>query len=79
MKNVAKSSEREALGGAVGRADVGKRCRIEFIVFQSRRGLEVDFSMRLELKEHLAEMLSLYYLLVADRSLKNSMKECDWM
>ena len=58
-KNVAKSCEREALGGAVGRAGVGERCRIEFIVFQSRRGLEADLNVRLELKERLAEVMSL--------------------
>ena len=58
-KNVAKSCEREALGEAVGRAGVGERCRREFIVFQSQRGLEADLSMRLELKKHLAEVMSL--------------------
>ena len=58
-KNVAKSCEREALGGAVGRAGVGERCRRECIAFQSRRGLEVDLSMRLELKKRLAEVMSL--------------------
>ena len=58
-KNVAKSCEKEALSGAVGRAGVGERCRREFIVLQSRRGLEADLSMRLELKEHLVEVMSL--------------------
>ena len=58
-KNVAKSCERKALGGAVGRAGVEERCRREFIVFQSKRGLEADISMRLELKKRLAEVLSL--------------------
>ena len=42
---------REALCGAVGRAGVAERCGREFIVFQSRRGLEADLSMRLDLKE----------------------------
>ena len=56
---MAKSCEREALGGAVGRAGVGKQWRREFIVFQSRRGFEVDLSIKLELKEHLAEVMSL--------------------
>ena len=37
----------------------GERCRREFIFFQSRRGLEADLSMRLELKERLAEVMSL--------------------
>ena len=78
-KKVAKRCEREVLGGAVGRAGVGERCRREFIVFQSRRGLEADLSMRLELKEGLAEVMSLCYFLVADRSLKRYMRECDWM
>ena len=45
--------EREALDDAVGTAGVGERCRREFIIFQSRRGLEGDLSMRLELKERL--------------------------
>ena len=59
-----KSCEREALGGervvrAVGRAGVRERRRRKFIVFQSRRGLEADLSMRLELKEHLADVTSL--------------------
>ena len=65
--NVAKSCESEVLCGAVGRAGVGGRCRREFIVFQSRRGLEADLIMRLELKERLGEVMSLSYLLVADR------------
>ena len=78
-KNVIKSCVREDLGEAVGRAGVGERCRREFIVFQSRRGLEADLSMRLALKERLAEMMSLSYLLVADLSLKRSVRECDWM
>ena len=59
-KNVAKSCEREALSEAIGKAGVGGgRYRREFIVFQSRRGLEADLSMRLELKERLAEVMSL--------------------
>ena len=53
------SCEREALGGAVGRVGVRKRCMREFNVFQSRRGFEADLSMRLELKERLAEVMSL--------------------
>ena len=77
-KNVTKSGERERLWRAVGRAG-GGRCRREFIAFQSRRGLEADLSMRLKLKERLAEVMSLLYLLVADQSLKKSMRECDWM
>ena len=36
-----------------------KRLRREFIVFQSRRGLKADLSIRLELKERLAEVISL--------------------
>ena len=31
----------------------------EFIGFQSRRGLEADLNMRLELKERLEEVMSL--------------------
>ena len=58
-KNVEKSYEREALSGTVGKAGIGERCEREFIVFQSRRGLEADLSMRLKLKERLAEVLSL--------------------
>ena len=58
-KNVAKSCEREALDGVVGRAGVGKRRRRKFIVFQSIRRLEADLNMRLKLKEHLAEVMSL--------------------
>ena len=58
-KNVAKSWEIEALGGAVGKAGAGERCRRKFIVFQNRRGLEADLSMRLELKERLAQVMSL--------------------
>ena len=58
-KNVAKSCEREALGEAVGRAVMVERFMREFIVLQSRRGLEADLSMRLELKERLAEVMSL--------------------
>ena len=46
-KNVAKSCEKEALGGTVGRAGVRERFMIEFIVFQTRRGLEADLNMRL--------------------------------
>ena len=38
---------------------MGERCRKEFIVFQSRRGLKADLSMRLELKERLAEVMNL--------------------
>ena len=41
------------------RAGVVERCRKEFIVFQSRRGLEADLIMRFGLKEHLAEVMSL--------------------
>ena len=37
----------------------GEQCRREFIVFQSRRELEADLSMRLELKERLAQEMSL--------------------
>ena len=58
-KNVAKCCEREALGGAVGRAGVRKRCRREFIVLHSRQGLEADLSMRLELKDRLTKVMSL--------------------
>ena len=38
---------------------MGERCRREFVVFQSRQRLETDLSMRLELKEHLVEVMSL--------------------
>ena len=58
-KNVAKSCEREALGGAQWRAGVEEWCRREFIVFQSRRGLEADLSMRLEFCERLVEVTGL--------------------
>ena len=57
-KYVAKSCD-IASGWSCRESRCEERCRREFIVFQSRRGLEADFSMRLELKERLAVVMSL--------------------
>ena len=54
-KNVAKSFEREALSGAVGRAGVGNGAGENLLLSKVSESL----SMRLELKKHLAEVMSL--------------------